>query len=95
MVVVFFDFDNTIATCDVFDSMLPRFSKGDLWIKLEEEWKNGKIGSQACLEGQLRGMSITKEIIEHHRGQISIVSAPGAGTQVSLQLPVEQPSQDA
>lgn len=41
------------------------------------------------------GMSITKEIIEHHRGQISIVSAPGAGTQVSLLLPAEQPSQDA
>ena len=30
--VVFFDFDNTIATCDVFDSMLPRFSQDDLWV---------------------------------------------------------------
>lgn len=58
--IVFFDFDNTISTCDVFDSMLPRFSKDAFWIKLEKRWKSGKIGSKACLEGQIKGMSITK-----------------------------------
>jgi signal transduction histidine kinase len=36
------------------------------------------------------GMSITREIVEHHRGTISIVSAPGEGTQVSIVLPVER-----
>ena len=54
--VVFFDFDNTIATCDVFDSMLPRFSKDNLWVKLEKEWESGKIGSHACLKGQIKGI---------------------------------------
>jgi signal transduction histidine kinase len=34
------------------------------------------------------GMSITKEIVEHHKGSISVVSAPGEGTQVSIYLPV-------
>jgi signal transduction histidine kinase len=34
------------------------------------------------------GMSITKEIVEHHKGSISVISAPGEGTQVSIYLPV-------
>jgi signal transduction histidine kinase len=34
------------------------------------------------------GMSITKEIVEHHKGRISIVSAPGEGSQFSIVLPV-------
>jgi signal transduction histidine kinase len=34
------------------------------------------------------GMSITKEIIEHHKGSISVISAPGEGAQVSIYLPV-------
>ena len=34
------------------------------------------------------GMSITKEIVEHHKGSISVISAPGEGTQVSIFLPV-------
>jgi PAS domain S-box-containing protein len=34
------------------------------------------------------GMSITKEIVEHHKGSISIVSAPGEGTQVTIFMPV-------
>jgi signal transduction histidine kinase len=34
------------------------------------------------------GMSITREIVEHHKGNISLISAPGEGTQVSIYLPV-------
>ena len=33
------------------------------------------------------GMSITKEIVDHHGGSISIVSAPGEGSQFSILLP--------
>jgi signal transduction histidine kinase len=35
------------------------------------------------------GMSITKEIMDHLKGSIRIVSAPGEGTQVSLTLPLD------
>ena len=35
------------------------------------------------------GMSITKEIMDHLKGSIHIVSAPGEGTQVSLTLPLD------
>ena len=30
--IVFFDFDNTITTCDVFDDMLLRFPKDERWF---------------------------------------------------------------
>jgi len=64
--VVFFDFDNTIATCDVFDSMLPVFSRDKIWVELEDDWEKGRIGSHKCLKGQVRGMAITKKQLDRH-----------------------------
>jgi signal transduction histidine kinase len=34
------------------------------------------------------GMSIVKEIIERHRGEVQLDSTPGVGTEVTLWLPV-------
>lgn len=70
--VVFFDFDNTIATCDVFDNMLPRFSQDDLWVELEKKWKKGYIGSKACLEGQIKGMSITRGALDNYLSKVKL-----------------------
>lgn len=70
--MVFFDFDNTIATCDVFDSMLPRFSQDDLWVKLEKDWQRGKIGSHACLQGQINGISITRQALDKYLAGIKL-----------------------
>jgi 2-hydroxy-3-keto-5-methylthiopentenyl-1-phosphate phosphatase len=70
--IVFFDFDNTIATCDVFDTMLPSFSRDDLWMELEKKWQDGKIGSRDCLEGQIRGMSITKNSLDRYLSSIKL-----------------------
>lgn len=64
--VVFFDFDNTITTFDVLDDMLPRFSKDDGWIRLEERWKKGEIGSKECLKGQIEGMRLTKDKLDEY-----------------------------
>lgn len=61
---VFFDFDNTITTCDVIDDMLLRFSKDKRWINLEEKWKKGKISSKECLKGQINGLRITREALD-------------------------------
>ena len=41
------------------------------------------------LPGTGLGMSITKEIVDYHHGDISVVSAPGEGTQFSVLLPVQ------
>lgn len=70
--VVFFDFDNTIATCDVFDSLLPVFSRDKLWVKLEKEWEKGKIGSHICLGKQIKGMSITKRALDNHLSKMKL-----------------------
>jgi 2-hydroxy-3-keto-5-methylthiopentenyl-1-phosphate phosphatase len=70
--IVFFDFDNTIATCDVFDSMLPMFSRDNLWVKLEKEWESGKIGSQKCLKDQLSGMTITRVSLNKYLSEVKL-----------------------
>ncbi|MDD5432552.1 MAG: MtnX-like HAD-IB family phosphatase [Candidatus Omnitrophica bacterium] len=63
---VFVDFDNTIAKCDTFDGLLPKFSRDDKWISIEESWKQGKIGSLECLSGQLAGMDLTKKDLDNY-----------------------------
>ncbi len=70
--IVFFDFDNTIAACDVFDDIVMRFSKDKRWISLEEKWKEGKIGSRECLEGQIKGIRITKRALDAHLSGIKL-----------------------
>lgn len=70
--IVFFDFDNTISKVDVIDDMLERFSKDDKWVKLEEKWKSGKIGSKECLKGQVNGIRITKKDLDAYLDGIEI-----------------------
>ncbi len=70
--VVFFDFDNTITMHDVLDDMLLRFSKDDKWIALEKRWKEGKIGSKKCLDGQMRGIRITKRGLDNYLLKVKI-----------------------
>lgn len=70
--IVFFDFDNTIATCDVFDNMLLLFSRDDRWVELEKRWKSGRIGSKTCMEGQLRGMDLSKKSLDAYLPKIKL-----------------------
>lgn len=68
----FFDFDNTLTTFDVLDSIIERFSINKNWIKFERIWKQGKIGSKECLEQQLRLLRITKKELERYLSNIEI-----------------------
>ena len=70
--IVFFDFDNTIARFDVFDDMIERFSKNDNWVRIEERWKQGKIGSRECLEKQLEGLGLTKKALDRYLVQVKL-----------------------
>jgi 2-hydroxy-3-keto-5-methylthiopentenyl-1-phosphate phosphatase len=70
--VVFMDFDNTITVCDVIDDMLLHFSANDRWVGLEEDWKKGKIGSRECLQGQVKGIRITKDVLNKYLSGIKI-----------------------
>lgn len=73
--VVFFDFDNTITKVDVLDDMLERFSRDDKWLDLEEKWKRGEIGSRQCLDGQMRGISISRQRLDEYLKTIEIDSS--------------------
>lgn len=43
-------------------------------------------------EGTGLGMSITFKIIERHQGKITVVSTPGCGTEIIINIPYEQPN---
>ncbi|MEW6171254.1 MAG: hypothetical protein AB1472_06850 [Candidatus Omnitrophota bacterium] len=60
---VFIDFDNTITPFDILDDIVERFSINKNWVALEKKWKEGKIGSQECLEGQLSLVRISKNAL--------------------------------
>ena len=70
--IIFFDFDNTITKFDVIDDMLERFSSDDKWLALEKEWKAGKIGSRKCLDGQIRGMRVTRKELDRYLRTIKL-----------------------
>jgi 2,3-diketo-5-methylthio-1-phosphopentane phosphatase len=70
--LVFSDFDNTITTFDVLDDIIKRFSVNKDWMKLEKAWQEGKIGSRQCLQGQLRGIRISKPGLLSYLSRIKI-----------------------
>ncbi|MCX5680830.1 MAG: HAD-IB family phosphatase, partial [Candidatus Omnitrophica bacterium] len=69
---VFFVFYNTITAFDVLDDMIERFAVDKAWIKLEERWKKGEIGSKECLEGQMKSLRVTKKALVKYLDQIKI-----------------------
>lgn len=49
---VLVDFDGTIATVDTTDALLERFALPE-WHAIEQEWKDGAIGSRECMVRQI------------------------------------------
>ncbi len=76
--VVFFDFDNTVTRFDVIDDVLERFSINRDWVKLENAWKAGRIGSKECLKGQLRSVRIAKRDLRKYLSMVPIDSYFGS-----------------
>jgi len=50
--IVFCDFDGTITELDVTDCILTQFAD-PAWMKVEQQWVRGEIGSRQCLERQM------------------------------------------
>src|SRR6516165_6041002 len=61
--VVFLDFDGTISRVDVVDAILDRYAD-PAWETIEREWKAGRIGSRACLAGQLSLVQATQKDVD-------------------------------
>lgn len=49
---IFCDFDGTITKKDTLNTFLHLHAKND-WLRIEEQWKNGEIGSKECLSKQM------------------------------------------
>ena len=71
---VFFDFDNTITHFDVLDNIVETFSVNKEWMKFENAWKRGEIGSKDCLLGQLKSVRIDKKNLSKHLSKIKVDS---------------------
>jgi 2,3-diketo-5-methylthio-1-phosphopentane phosphatase len=61
--VVFLDFDGTVSRVDVVDAILDRYAD-PAWERIEREWKEGRIGSRACLAGQLAVVRATQAEVD-------------------------------
>lgn len=70
--IALIDFDNTIVRSDVLDDIIERFSVDDRWVALEKAWKEGKIGSRQCLEGQLDSVRVTRRKLSDYLAKVKI-----------------------
>ena len=60
---VFLDFDGTITTRDATDAILEAYADPE-WLRIEEAWKTGRIGSRECLTAQMRLVKATASELE-------------------------------
>jgi 2-hydroxy-3-keto-5-methylthiopentenyl-1-phosphate phosphatase len=65
------DFDGTVSTVDVTDSLLLSFARPG-WAALEAAWQAGRIGSRACMAGQVALLDCSREELEAHVAGIAI-----------------------
>jgi 2,3-diketo-5-methylthio-1-phosphopentane phosphatase len=59
------DFDGTIAVDDTTDTLLERFARPG-WEALERDWRAGRIGSQACMAGQVALFDMDRAELDAH-----------------------------
>lgn len=69
--IVLCDFDNTISTSDVTDTLLQRFGMPG-HEELENKWIAGKIGSRECMSGQIGLLNASFDELNDCLKQITI-----------------------
>lgn len=58
--IIFFDFDNTISKKDILGAVIQKFSISGEWVRHEELWRQGHMGSAECMELQLKDIRVSK-----------------------------------
>ena len=69
--IVFVDFDGTITRRDATDAILETFADPD-WLRVEEQWRAGRISSRECLTAQMALVAASKEAIDSLLDDIEI-----------------------
>jgi len=68
---VFCDFDGTISVQDATDFILARFADPE-WLDIEEQWKQGTIGSAQCMQRQVALIRATRQQLDAALDDIEI-----------------------
>jgi len=68
------DFDGTISTSDVTDTLLETFGKPG-WREIEAEWRAGRIGSRVCMRQQIACLDVSKEELDEAIDAIDVDGA--------------------
>src|SRR5437867_10576623 len=69
--LVFCDFDGTISVQDATDFILTRFADPE-WLDIEEQWKQGTIGSAQCMQRQVALIRATRQQLDAALDDIEI-----------------------
>lgn len=70
--IIFCDFDGTITLEDTVDKFLLLYAN-DQWLKIEDQWEKGLIGSRVCLEQQINCIGkISEREIKKFAAEIEI-----------------------
>ena len=65
------DFDGTVSTVDVTDELLKTHASAR-WLEIEEQWKDGSIGSRECLSQQVALLAASPADIDRLADSIEI-----------------------
>ncbi|MCL2876980.1 MAG: MtnX-like HAD-IB family phosphatase [Betaproteobacteria bacterium] len=68
------DFDGTISTSDVTDTLLEAFGKPG-WREIEAEWLAGRIGSRVCMQQQIACLDVSREELDEAIDAIGVDEA--------------------
>ena len=61
--------------------------------RIFDKFVRGEAAKRACIQGTGIGLSMVKEIVGAHHGQVTLQSAVGCGSTFNVQLPLS-PAQD-
>jgi len=85
------DFDGTITPDDVIDGLLERFGLPG-WQALEDDWRDGRIGSRECMQRQVELLDVSAPDLDDYLDTVQIdtgfgdfvAAAKGRGHSVSI-----------
>ena len=56
--------------------------------RIFEKFVRGEAAKRVCAQGIGLGLTMVKEIVEAHSGEITVSSAPGEGSTFTVRLPL-------
>ncbi len=68
---ILIDFDGTIAKADTTDLLLSSYADPE-WVSIEQDWVEGRIGSQECMDRQIALVRATPGQLREFAAQVEV-----------------------